>query len=133
MPYARGDVVWAPDAFHDDDTDLAMGAERPWLVVGNERFPHHGAQYLCCALTHNLAVDPDMIRIEPHEWTEGGTRKSSQIDHQTIMTIKHAWGEPLQRAPLLRQGARGARGNPLVAVDRWEAPGRGRRHPSCPW
>lgn len=87
-----GDVVWAPDLFHDDDPTLAKGGSRPWLVISNEKYPGQakGIQYVCLALTSNLAPHDSMIPLVAKDWEVGGG-KPSQIDCETIQTIKHHW------------------------------------------
>lgn len=93
-----GDVVWAPDAYHEDDPGLTLGTGRPWLVVSNDKFPGQAEkrQYLCCALTSNLAPAPAMIPLAgastgAGDWDFGGGRRDRQIDTETIQTIKHGW------------------------------------------
>ncbi|MFA5860829.1 MAG: hypothetical protein WDA16_03950 [Candidatus Thermoplasmatota archaeon] len=62
-----GDVAWVPDLFHDDDPTLAKGGSRPWLVISNDSYPgqKEGAQYVCLALTSNLARHDSMILSSP--------------------------------------------------------------------
>lgn len=90
-PFEAGDVVWGPDAYHDDDPMLAEAFMRPWLVVSNATFPGHGDQYICCALTSGSAVGPGFVRLKPDDWEKGGTRKSSSVDTETVVTMKHRW------------------------------------------
>lgn len=91
-PLAPGDVAWAPDLFHDDDLTLAKGGARPWLVISNESYPgqREGIQYVCLALTSNLAKHPSMIPLAAKDWEVGGGRPS-QIDSETVQTLKHHW------------------------------------------
>lgn len=88
-----GDVAWAPDLFHDDDPVLAKGGARPWLVISNDMYPGQkvGVQYICLALTSNLAKHTSMILLEPTDWETGGGGKSRQIDVETIQVVKHHW------------------------------------------
>lgn len=88
-----GDVAWAPDLFHDDDPALEQGGTRPWLVISNDQFPGHaeGHQYVCLALTSNLAPGSAMIRLERDDWENGGPPRASQIDCETIQLVKHHW------------------------------------------
>lgn len=88
-----GDVAWAPDMFHDDDPTLAKGGSRPWLVISNDRYPGQkdGAQYICLALTSNLAKHDSMIFLEPTDWETGGAGKPCQIDIETVQVVKHRW------------------------------------------
>ena len=90
-PFAAGDVVWGPDAFHDDDPTLRRGGQRPWLVLNNESFPGHGTQYLYCGLTHNLAPAEAFLRLEPKDWEKGGAPLPSQVDTETLFTMKQRW------------------------------------------
>ena len=90
-PFAPGDVVWGPDAFHDDDPRLTLGSVRPWLVVSNEALPGHGTQYVCCGLTHNLAGVESFLAIYSNDWEKGGTTEPSQIDTETLFTMKQRW------------------------------------------
>lgn len=91
-PFRPGDVVWGPDAFHEDDPHLQKRSTRPWLVVSNESFPGQGEQYVCCGLTHNLSKSPAFIVLDPKkDWQEGGTPKPSQIDTETLFTMKQRW------------------------------------------
>lgn len=88
-----GDVAWAPDLFHDDDPTLAQGGQRPWLVVSNDAFPgqQEGVQYLCCAITSNLAKHPSMLPLDPADWETGGGGKARQVDAETLQLVKHHW------------------------------------------
>lgn len=88
-----GDVVWAPDLFHDDDPTLAKGGARPWLVISNDSYPGQkaGIQYVCCALTSNLAKHDSMLPLEPLDWENGGGGKARQIDAETVQVVKHHW------------------------------------------
>ncbi len=88
-----GDVAWAPDLFHDDDPALAKGGSRPWLVISNDTYPGQkdGLQYVCCALTSNLAKHESMIFLEMTDWESGVRGKASQIDTETVQVIKHHW------------------------------------------
>lgn len=89
--FEPGDVVWGPDAFHDDDPHLQRQATRPWLVVSNDAFPGQGRQYIVCGLTHNLGRSPGMLPLEPGDWTTGGTPRKSQVDTETLLTMKQEW------------------------------------------
>ena len=88
-----GDVAWAPDLFHDDDPTLAKGGSRPWLVASNDSYPgqKEGAQYVCLALTSNLAQHDSMIPLDPTDWEAGGGGKPRQIDAETVQVVKHHW------------------------------------------
>lgn len=88
-----GDVAWAPDLFHDDDPTLAKGGSRPWLVISNDNYPgqRDGVQYVCLALTSNLAKHDSMIPLEPADWETGGGGKPRQIDAETVQVVKHHW------------------------------------------
>lgn len=91
-PFAPGDVVWGPDAYHDDDPYLRGQATRPWLVVANESYPGFGEQYLCCGLTSNVTAGPSFVPLDPgKDWETGGTARRSRIDTETIFTMKHRW------------------------------------------
>lgn len=115
-----GDAFWAPDKFHDDDPELKLGKGRPWLVLSNDKFPGQTEkrQYLCCALTSNLAPAPAMIPLRGSakgagDWEVGGGAKDRQIDTETVQTIKHEWiGDYLGRAayPKVRQARKAVRG-----------------------
>jgi mRNA-degrading endonuclease toxin of MazEF toxin-antitoxin module len=88
-----GAVAWAPDLFHDDDPTLAQGGARPWLVISNDSYPGQkgGTQYVCCALTSNLARHDSMVPLEPADWENGGGGKPRQIDAETVQVVKHRW------------------------------------------
>lgn len=88
-----GDVAWAPDLFHDDDPTLVKGGARPWLVISNDSYPGQkaGVQYLCCALTSNLAEHDSMILLEPVDWEASGGGKTRKIDTETVQVVKHHW------------------------------------------
>ena len=88
-----GDVVWAPDPFHDDDPELVKGGSRPWVVISNDSYPGQveKRQYLCCALTSNLAEHPSMLPLAAADWEIGGSRKPGQIDAETVQVLKHHW------------------------------------------
>jgi len=90
-PFAPGDVVWGPDAFHDNDPHLQRGAVRPWLIVSNDKYPGQGEQYVCCGLTHNLSEQPSSLPIVTEDWELGGTPKPSRIDTETLFTMKQGW------------------------------------------
>src|ERR1051325_11066525 len=89
-----GDVAWAPDLFHDDDPDLAKGGSRPWLVISNDNYPgqKEGAQYVCIALTSNLAKHDSMAPLEPADSERGGGGKPRPVDTETIQVVKHHGG-----------------------------------------
>jgi len=86
-----GDVVWAPDPYHDDDPDLARGAGRPWLVVSTSAYPNQGADYICCALTTSRRAGRGLVALGPGDWEFGGPSKPSKVDPRTILTLKHRW------------------------------------------
>ncbi|MHB8587112.1 MAG: type II toxin-antitoxin system PemK/MazF family toxin [Thermoplasmatota archaeon] len=91
-PFRAGDVVWGPDAYHADDPYLEKAHRRPWLIISSDKFPGSGDQYLCCALTTGVTTGPGFIELNPAaDWEEGGTPKPSQVDTETIMTMKHRW------------------------------------------
>ena len=90
-PFAPGDVVWGPDAYHEDDPSLAGMAVRPWLVVSNDSYPGQGLQYLVCGLTHTPTSIASMIPLDPGDWEKGGTPKPSHVDTETVITLKQDW------------------------------------------
>lgn len=90
-PFAPGDVVWGPDAYHEDDPLLQGMSERPWLIVSNDTYPGQGQQYLVCALTHTPTSIASMVRLDPKDWGKGGTPKPSNLDTETVITLKHGW------------------------------------------
>lgn len=89
--YSAGQVIWAPDAYHDDDPELMLGKSRPWLVLNNDAYPGAGVQYLCCALTSGSGTGPSFLPIEAKHWIEGSTRKSAFVDTETVAVMKHSW------------------------------------------
>lgn len=89
--FQEGDVVWGPDAYHGDDPFLRGQGMRPWLVLSTEAFPRQGEDYLCCALTSNATRSEHLVPIEDADWEKRGTMKPSQIDPQTLVTLKHDW------------------------------------------
>lgn len=86
-----GQVIWAPDAFHDDDPELVLGKMRPWLILNNEAYPGHGDQYLCCALTSGSGDGQAFLEIKSKDWTQGHMTKKAFVDTETLATMKHAW------------------------------------------
>ena len=88
-----GDVAWAPDLFHADDPTLAQGGQRPWLVISNDKLPgqSQGQQYVCLALTSNLAPTGSMLRLEQDDWERGAPKRASQVDCETLQLVKHHW------------------------------------------
>lgn len=91
-PFQTGDVVWAPDPYHANDPELLQAQKRPWMVVSTQAYPAQGQDYICCAMTSNMAPSDGCIPVQPTEWELGpGVPKPSQIDSQTILTVKHAW------------------------------------------
>lgn len=92
-PFDAGDVGWAPDAYHSGDPRLPLDDARPWLVLSRaETFPHHGDDYLCCALTSvPKPEDPCYVALQEADWKVGRPRKRSWVDAQTLVTLKHAW------------------------------------------
>lgn len=88
-----GDVVWAPDPYHAGDASMADEDARPWLVISiPQTYPHHGDDYICCALTSvPKPDDANYISLAGKDWLKGGPRKPSWIDTQTLITIKHTW------------------------------------------
>ena len=89
--YSAGDVVWGPDAYHDDDPTLKLGAGRPWLIINNESYPGHGAQYLCCAMTSGAGNGSAFIKVPLDKWLAGKPKKESRIDTETVVTMKANW------------------------------------------
>ncbi len=90
-PYSVGDVVWGPDAYHDDDPELVTGGQRPWLILSNDAYPGHGEQYLCCAMTSGSGTGAAFVEVKPTHWDQGSMRKKSHIDTETVVTMKHHW------------------------------------------
>lgn len=91
-PFETGDVVWSPDPYHGDDPALAATpAPRPWLILSTSLYPNQGEDYIACALTSNMRADAHAIPLAREDWVKGHPPKPSQIDPQTIMTLKHAW------------------------------------------
>jgi mRNA-degrading endonuclease toxin of MazEF toxin-antitoxin module len=88
MRLHAGDVVWAPDPYHDDDPDLTGDAGRPWLVLSGASFPRQGSAYVCCALTTTRRKDIELIALPLRDWTQGGPRRPSRIDPQTLLVVK---------------------------------------------
>lgn len=57
-----------------------------------QTYPHHGADYLCAALTSvPKSDDPNYVPLAAKDWIKGGPPKASWIDTQTLLTIKHSW------------------------------------------
>ena len=93
-PFETGDVVWSPDPYHTDDPELAgLPSPRPWLILSTAKYPNQGDDYVACALTSNTRADENAIPLAPKDWTKGQPPKPSQIDPQTIMTLKHHWAK----------------------------------------
>ncbi|HWG92279.1 MAG TPA: type II toxin-antitoxin system PemK/MazF family toxin [Candidatus Thermoplasmatota archaeon] len=91
-PFQAGDVLWAPDPYHENDPDLTLGdSARPWLVVSGPEYPSQGHEYVCCALTSNLAPSPSRLPLSEEDWAAGRPRKASQVDTTTVFTVKHVW------------------------------------------
>lgn len=68
------------------------GGRRPWLVISNDQFPGQGQQYLCCAMTSGITPGASFIPLDPErDWENGGTTKRSQIDTETLITMKQRW------------------------------------------
>lgn len=95
VPFKRfgpGDVVWGPDAYHEDDPFLQGSGMRPWAILSNDRYPGQGTQYLVCALTHTpTAALPSMLPLAEGDWERGGSPGSRCLDTETLITLKHAW------------------------------------------
>ena len=89
--YAAGDVVWGPDACHDEDPTLRLEASRPWLIISNTQYPGHGTQYLCCAMTSGTGTGSAFIEVPLAKWTAGGPKKVAHIDTETVVTMKAHW------------------------------------------
>jgi mRNA-degrading endonuclease toxin of MazEF toxin-antitoxin module len=89
--YVAGDVVWAPDPYHDDDPLLDQRGARPWLILSSSRYPHQGQDYIACSLKTNLRRMHHVIHLEPRDWVRGRPPRPSRIDSQTLFTLKHAW------------------------------------------
>lgn len=90
--FAPGDVVWGPDAYHEDDPYLAGAGIRPWVVVSNDKYPGQGEQSLVCALTHTPTTAlPSMLPLGKEDWEKGGSPGSRCVDTETVVTLKHSW------------------------------------------
>lgn len=89
--YQTGDVIWAPDAYHDDDPFLAAGGIRPWLIVSTGKYPNQGEDYLCCAVTSNARASDHLVPLDDKDWSHGPPRVAGQIDPQTVTTVKSDW------------------------------------------
>lgn len=89
--FSEGDVVWGPDAYHDDDPALEGEGIRPWVVLSTDAYPRQGEEYLCCALTSNTRADETLVPLLGSDWEKPGTRKPSQLDPATVVCMKHAW------------------------------------------
>jgi mRNA-degrading endonuclease toxin of MazEF toxin-antitoxin module len=90
-PFQDGDIIWGPDAYPANDPFLRGQGLRPWLVLSTDAFPRQGEDYLCCALTSNTARSEHLVPIEEPDWEKRGALKPSQVDPQTLMTMKHEW------------------------------------------
>lgn len=91
--HAAGDVVWGPDAFHDDDPALTLGNSRPWLIINGPTYPGNGDQYLVCAMTSGSGTGDQFVAVPQDKWTEGMPRKRSFVDTETVFTMKSNWIE----------------------------------------
>lgn len=91
MPYDTGDVLWAPDPYHEDDPHLLTGAARPWVVLSTPRYPAQGEDYLCCALTSTGQRHASLVPLGDDDWEYGRAPRPSSLDPMTVMTVKHAW------------------------------------------
>jgi mRNA-degrading endonuclease toxin of MazEF toxin-antitoxin module len=89
--YTAGDVVWGPDAYHDDDPTLKLGGSRPWLIISNSSYPGHGTQYLCCAMTTGAGEGSAFVKVPADKWSAGKPKKESHIDTETVVTMKAHW------------------------------------------
>lgn len=89
--YSAGDVIWGPDAYHEDDPELRLGAGRPWLIISNDAYPGHGTQYLCCAMTSGSGTGSAFLAVPLNKWTAGKPRKPSHVDTETVVTMKANW------------------------------------------
>lgn len=90
-PFQEGDVVWGPDAYHDDDPTLEEGGIRPWVVLSTGAYPRQGEEYLCCALTSNVRPDETLIPLAQSDWEKPGALKPGQLDPATVVCMKHDW------------------------------------------
>ena len=90
-PFETGDAILAPDPFHDDDPSLVEGGIRPWVIVSTDAFPVQGTDYLACALTSNPSPGPGRIPLAAADWEKGSSRKASQIDSTTLISLRHDW------------------------------------------
>lgn len=88
-----GDVAWAPDIFHDETRRSRRAEPDHGLSSATTANPGQkdGVQYVCLALTSNLAKHDSMILVEPSDWEVGGGGKARQIDSETVQVVKHHW------------------------------------------
>lgn len=80
MSYERGDVVVALDPFRDGSSG------RPFLLIGHEKTPFHGEQYIMLSLTTRTWYE-ERIPLDEADWVEGGAPRSSSIMPWSVNSI----------------------------------------------
>lgn len=67
----RGEVWWGPALFKDGDI------YSPWLVLSGSTYPFSTQECLAVGLT--TTPHDDGIRVDPEDWTDGGSSRQSYL------------------------------------------------------